>query len=118
MRIGVALLISVLGCGGSSKPAAKPESGERPSSLSKADVQAGLRSVNGRVMACGARFNMPGHLRLKVQVDGEGRVVKAEALDDYAGTPLGGCAEEAMRHASFPVWQGPFLTLTVPYLFR
>jgi hypothetical protein len=89
--------------GGGSKPAKKPAAtggGGVPDKLSREDVQAGMQSVAGAVKACGKGAG--GTLTVRVAIAASGSVTSAKATGSHAGTPVGSCAEKAVKRARFP----------------
>jgi hypothetical protein len=101
---GVAELDDLLG-GGGSKPAKKtaPASsggGGVPDKLSRDQVQGGMQSVAGAVKACGKGAG--GTITIRVTIAASGSVTSAKATGPHAGTPVGSCAEKAVKKARFP----------------
>jgi hypothetical protein len=100
----VAELDDLLGGGG--KPAKKPAapstggSGGVPDKLSREQVQAGMQSVAGAVKACGKGAG--GSITIRVAIAASGSVTSAKATGPHAGTPVGSCAEKAVKKARFP----------------
>jgi hypothetical protein len=105
--------------GGSSTPdRGGDDDSSLPSSLTQSDIQSGLRPVNGRVQACNSQYKVPGMLKVKISINGDGQVTNAVAQGTFAGTPSGSCAEKALKSAKFKKWKGPNVNVTIPYTFR
>jgi hypothetical protein len=107
--------------------APKPESSSRPenssadksaspppvkASLSRVEVQRGLVRVAPAVKRCGQ--GRGGTISINVKIGPNGRVSSAVTAGVYAGTPIGACAERAVRGAVFPASQQ---SITVKYPF-
>jgi hypothetical protein len=45
-------------------------------------------------------------VKVKLTIDPSGKVTKASATGDFAGTPTGDCVASAVKGASFPAWDG------------
>jgi hypothetical protein len=93
---------------GDSEPRAAPEL----PALTKAEVEEGLRAVEGKVRACG-RISEP-HVLVTLWIAPSGKVASAVATGRFDGTPLGFCVEKAVKQASFRPTRGQFLN----YPFR
>ncbi len=121
---GVSELDDLLGGGGSSpKPAKKPAAeapapasggGGVPEKLTKAQVQAGMKSVANAVRACDTS-GAGGSVTVQVTIAPNGRVTSANPTGSSAGTPVGLCAARAVRRAKFPATQN---SLNVTYPFK
>lgn len=89
-------LDSLLGGGGGSKPKKKVAAAK----LTRKQVISGMNAVRGSVNRCGA--GKSGTFKIKAKIDSNGRVAKTKAVGDFAGTPAGTCAANAVRRARFP----------------
>ncbi|HUT76522.1 MAG TPA: hypothetical protein VM285_02490, partial [Polyangia bacterium] len=87
--------------GGGSKPAKKPAAtgGGVPDKLSRDEVQDGMQSVARAVKACGKGAG--GTITIRVTIAASGSVTSAKATGPHAGTPVGSCAEKAVKKARF-----------------
>lgn len=82
-------------------PAAAGGGSGLPAKLSRAQVQAGMRTVAGAVARCGRGES--GRVTVNVVIDGSsGRVSSAEVTGQFAGSAVGSCAARAVRGARFP----------------
>lgn len=90
-----------------------------PEKLSQNDVKSGMGSVRARVQACYDKYKITGQVKLKVRIEPDGSVSKAEAVDDkFKGTETGACVGQAVSTAKFPAVSGPALTVTYPFLLQ
>jgi hypothetical protein len=85
--------------------------------LDQADIIAGMKNVNGRVMACNDRFHVAGAFKVKVTVANDGSVSAATASAPIMGTGAAGCVESAVRGARFKRTKTS-ITFNYPYTFR
>ncbi|HMG21880.1 MAG TPA: hypothetical protein VK607_11200, partial [Kofleriaceae bacterium] len=73
-------------------------------SLSADDIKRGMAAVAGEAQRCYAGTQGQALLRLTVAPSG---VVQAVTVTGaFAGTPVAGCVERAVRAARFPPWGG------------
>ncbi len=81
--------------------------------LDRADVQKGMNGVTGIIGKCGQGKH--GTIFLSVVISRTGRILSANPLGPYAGTPQGACAARAVRAARFPKTKN---NLAVRYPFK
>jgi hypothetical protein len=75
-----------------------------------------MNALKPKISACYAQFKVPGLVMVKVTIGKKGKVDAATATGKFAGTPSGGCVEQAVRTASFPPSDG--LTTEYPFNLR
>lgn len=102
----------------SSSPSRASGDSGLPDSLSRTDIQSGMSSVRGRVMACNDEYKVPGTVIAKITISGSGEVSSAKVEGKFSGTPSGSCVERAVRNARFKKWKGPSVVVTYPFSFR
>jgi hypothetical protein len=97
------------------KKAAAPENVDTklPKSLTRAQVQSGLKRVAPKVKSCGKRSS--GILMMRVAIGKNGRVSMAQPTGALAGSKTGKCAARAVRRARFPKFSGSRITVMYPY---
>jgi hypothetical protein len=88
-----------------------------PDRLEQADIIAGMKAVNGRVMACNDRTRVPGTFKVKVTVGADGSVNSATAGPPVQGTAAESCVESAVKGARFKRTKNS-ITFNYPYTFR
>jgi len=88
------------------------------STLSRSDIQQGLRAIKPAVQACYDRFKVPGMANVQVKIAGGGGVSSARVVGMFTNTPTGDCVAQAARAARFPVFQGSSITITYPFILR
>ncbi len=81
--------------------------------LSRSDVQQGMARVAPAVKRCGQ--GRGGTISMNVVIGQNGRISSVVAAGVYAGTPIGACAERAVRRAGFPASRK---SITVKYPFK
>lgn len=104
-------------------PAATPGGGESNdpppgSSLSKAEIQAGMRLVKDRVQACFDRFRVPGTAQVELTIAPSGTISATKLKGVFAGTPTGTCLEAAARFGTFRPFKGQVFTIDYPFVLR
>ena len=102
--------------GSSSRPSSGGDS-SLPDRLEQADIIAGMKAVNGRVMACNDRTRVPGTFKVKVTVGADGSVNSATAGPPVQGTAAESCVESAVKGARFKRTKNS-ITFNYPYTFR
>ncbi|MBN2717871.1 MAG: zinc-ribbon domain-containing protein [Deltaproteobacteria bacterium] len=102
-------LDDLLGGGGS---AAKKKPAATADKLSRQQVMSGMGAVAGSVQRCGA--GKTGTFKIKAKIEPNGRVSQAQAVGQFAGTPAGTCAANAVKRARFPQSASP-LNVTFPF---
>ena len=114
--------------GASQRPAGTPESSPAPTpapsgpaalpdKLSSEDMRGAVSTAKRAASECGAKH--PGSLLTSVKVSftvaPNGKVSSAKALPPVGGTPVGGCAEQAIRAQTFPASRdGASTTVSLP----
>ncbi len=83
-----------------------------PRTLSRFEVQQGMNGVAPAVKNCGQGSG--GTVSINLTIAPNGRISRAVAAGAYAGTPIGNCAERAVRGAVFPTSDQ---SITVKYPF-
>lgn len=86
--------------------------------LSRAQIQGGMRAVKPRVQECFDRYKVPGMANVQVKIMPSGLVGKAKTVGMFTGTPTGNCVQAAVREARFPAFDGAPITITYPYVLR
>ena len=101
--------------GGAQKPTegtdtgpAKPEK----TGLDGKDIRSGMGAVARQAQGCFDQHGVAGHVKIKATVDPSGKVTKADAQGEFAGTPTGACVAAAAKSASFPAWTGAPMTIS------
>lgn len=101
--------------GGAQKPTegtdtgpAKPEK----TGLDGKDIRSGMGAVAKQAQGCFDQHGVAGHVKIKATVDPSGKVTKADAQGEFAGTPTGSCVAAAAKSASFPAWTGAPMTIS------
>ena len=100
------------------KAPAATASDNLPESLTKSQIQGGMRKTKTRVQACYDRFKVPGLARVSITIGRGGRVSSAKVKGVFAGTPTGDCVKKATRSARFPKFKGSPITITYPFILR
>ena len=88
--------------GGDSKKDDAPKKTE----LTNQEVRDGLDAINGKAKACYGAHGQTGTVKVKLTIAPSGKVSKASASGDLAGTPAGDCVVSAVKSADFPAWDG------------
>ena len=91
-----------LGGGGGKKKDEAPKRTE----LSSQELRDGLDAINGKAKACYGAHGQTGTVKVKLTISPSGKVTKASATGDLAGTPAGDCVVSAVKSATFPAWEG------------
>ena len=93
----------------------KPATGDEPitKTLTRAQVNAGLRSVASRVKRCNKGDT--GIAVIEVVIGKNGRVTRSLATGAYSGTSTGKCFSRAVRRAKFPKFTGSRITVRYPF---
>ncbi len=100
-----------------SAPAAASNS-NLPETLSRSDIQKGMRGIKGKVQGCYDRFKVPGLASVKVTIGRKGRVSNTKVKGVFAGTPTGSCVKKAAGGARFPKFKGTPFSITYPFILR
>jgi hypothetical protein len=74
--------------------------------LTNQEVRDGLDAINGKAKACYGAHGQTGTVKVKLTIASSGKVSKASASGDLAGTPAGDCVVAAVKSATFPAWEG------------
>lgn len=105
----------------SARAAARPTPPESalPETLSKAELQEGMRKVQPLVQACHDRHRVAGLAAVRVSIAASGQVRSATVKGPLAGTPTAACIERAVRSAVFARFREGTLTIPeYPFLLR
>jgi hypothetical protein len=87
---------------------------DRPATLSRAEVSAGLGRVGKRVQQkCGK--DRDGVVTVQIVIGRNGRVARARPVGAQAGTGTGKCVARAARKARFPRFSGQPITVKYPF---
>lgn len=97
---------------GNSKSEVDPNLPER---LSRADIEAGLQSINGRLNSCGSRHGISGAVTLKLKISSEGKVQKSASNKGEA--EFKSCVSNILQKARFATSQKG-ATLSYPVVLR
>ncbi|MCB9571017.1 MAG: hypothetical protein H6709_02905 [Kofleriaceae bacterium] len=84
--------------------------------LTSHELRAGLADAAGAAKACYGKYGIAGTVKVKLTIDPSGKVSKAAATGDFAGTPSGTCVAAALKQASFPAWSGAPMSTTYAVL--
>ncbi len=103
---------------GSSSSAPAASSSNLPETLSRGNIQKGMRSIKGQVQGCYDRFKVPGLASVQITIGRNGRVKGAKVKGVFSGTPTGSCVKKAARGARFPKFKGTPITITYPFILR
>lgn len=101
----------------SSKKTEKKESGSGGGSgLSKADVQATIRTNFGKIRTCSRDAEVKGKLLVTFSIKADGRVTGASiASDEFKGTRVGACVIKVVEDMKFPSHSGDPVPVTYPF---
>ena len=97
----------------------KPVSPSLPATPTTTQIREAVAVVKEQAKACGPRHGATAGTKVKVKfaVSGEtGRVLVAEAMPPFGGTPLGNCVAAALAKAQFPKFQNESLGVVYPIL--
>ena len=89
-----------------------------PETLTKSEIQKGMRGTKAKVQGCFDRFKVPGLARVQITIGRRGRVTGAKVKGVFAGTPTGDCLSRAAKTARFPKFKGSPITITYPFILR
>jgi hypothetical protein len=84
----------------------KKDDEEKKTELTNQEVRDGLDAINGKAKACYGAHGQTGTVKVKLTIAPSGKVSKATASGDLAGTPAGDCVVSAVKSAEFPAWDG------------
>ncbi len=90
----------------------KPEGA--PKKLSSTAVTSTIRKVRKQIVGC--MKDHKGLVRVRMTVEGSGKVAAAAALGDHAGTQVGACVKETVLKMTFPSFTGPPRTFIFPFI--
>jgi hypothetical protein len=80
-------------------------------------IEASMRAVEARVLACGNQFPIRGTVRLKLTASPDGHITEAAVLDAKGQGPIAGCLVAAVKTARLPATNAPW-TFLFPFRFR
>ena len=86
--------------------------------LSTRQIQTAMKPTEGAVQRCFATYQVRGTARLAFGIEASGTMTEPKLLGDFAGTPTGDCILEATRGITFPVFDGPDMPVTFPFILR
>jgi hypothetical protein len=115
------LLAEAAGTPGQTRPAEPKEAPAAKSppaktSLDRADIQRGMRGVQGRAQACYDKYQVPGTVTVRLTIENDGTVSRADATGSFASTDTGTCVASAVKAAQFAAWDGRPMSLSYPFL--
>jgi hypothetical protein len=84
----------------------KKDEAPKKTELTNQEVRDGLDAINGKAKACYGAHGQTGTVKVKLTIAPSGKVSKASASGDLAGTPAGDCVVSAVKSAEFPAWDG------------
>lgn len=84
----------------------KKDDEAKKTELTNQEVRDGLDAINGKAKACYGAHGQTGTVKVKLTIAPSGKVSKATASGDLAGTPAGDCVVSAVKSAEFPAWDG------------
>lgn len=102
---------------GDPKPASSGMADGRKRSLSSTDIKDGIQPFKAEAKRCGPKYNVPPGTKVKVKasVSGEtGRITRAKAIGEHAGTDVGKCVADALSQATFPRFAKPAVGFLYP----
>ena len=82
--------------------------------LERDEIVRGMTAVMPRARECYNQYKVPGVATVKITVSPAGRVSVATVTGRFAGTPSGGCVENALKTARFPPSAGRTFDYVVP----
>jgi hypothetical protein len=100
--------------GGGGGGEVKPEK----TSLDTKDIKAGMGAVAGKAQSCFDQHGVAGHVKIKATVDPSGKVTKADATGEFAGTPTGACVAGHVKGTSFASWTGAPMTINYGFTLQ
>lgn len=117
---GAAFLLAACASEPSYPPPQTPaaHAGDIPETLTRRQVEDGMRAVVPDVRACFHQRGASGTVTLNVTIPGTGDAGAVSVTGEFADTPLGDCAAAAARSASFPKFSGPPIRITYPFVVR
>ena len=89
-----------------------------PDTLSRAEIQGGMRKIKDRVQGCYDKFRVPGTAFVQVTISPSGTIGATKVKGMFAGTPTGACLQAAARSAAFPRFKGAPITIDYPFILR
>ena len=97
-------------------PAAKDTPEGKPAKLSSTAVQATIKQVRKSIEQC--TKGQKGLVRVRMTVEGSGKVTDAAAVGQHASTPTGACVKDVVLKMTFPSFTGPSRTFIFPIMVR
>ena len=86
--------------------------------LTKGEIQKGMRSIKKRVYACYNKYKVPGLCEVKVTIGRSGKISDAQVKGAFRDTPTGACVVKAVPHARFMKFTGEPIVITYPFILR
>ncbi|MBX3157247.1 MAG: hypothetical protein KF773_14825 [Deltaproteobacteria bacterium] len=83
-------------------------------SLTMGEFKGAMAGIAGVAQKCYA--GTQGTAMVRVSIAPSGKVQSVQVTGAFAGTPVGGCVESAVRSLSFPPWDGPPQSFGYSYL--
>jgi hypothetical protein len=94
------------------------QTGSKPETLSRSQIQGGMRGIKSLVQRCFDRYQIPGLANVQIRIDRDGTVGTARVRGMFADTPTGSCVTAAAGAARFPAFSGNAITITYPFVLR
>jgi hypothetical protein len=89
-----------------------------PVQLSPKDVERAMAPVQEKVHDCFVEFEEKGTAKVRMTVDGQGKLEEVAVLPPFDRTPTGYCVRAAVRTAEIPHFKGEKMQLTFPFYLR
>lgn len=87
-----------------------------PKKLSSTAVSATIKKVRKEIEHC--TKSKKGLVRVRMTVEGSGKVTSAAIMGEHAKSPTGACIKEVMLKMTFPPFTGPPRTFIFPFITR
>lgn len=81
-------------------------------------INEAMKPVLEAAHACFAKFAVSGSAKLKLQVAGDGSVLKYDQQGDFVNTPTGQCIDEAVKKATFPATKKAKTSINFPLMLQ
>jgi len=77
-----------------------------------------MKPVVEAAQACFAKLGVSGSAKLKLQVGGDGAILKYDQQGDFVNTPTGQCIDEAVKKATFPASKKAKTSINFPLMLQ
>jgi hypothetical protein len=117
MRTMVVISLLLAACAGSHEEQRSSGAVDRPrpAELDNAAIENAMQRVRPMVSACVAGAHAHETWNVRLTVRGDGRVTEVHADSEQPDPQVSACLKGAMSAATFPHFDGPPATFTVPY---